>query len=98
MIYLQTKTFKKQPVKKVMKNPPGEGIPVKISRKDTGNQIRRKDSVHLQEHGCKQVSFFDTHNIHSEMTKFDEEYHLHTDNFYRKFPSMFISKKKTLFF
>ncbi|XP_052710867.1 uncharacterized protein LOC128185270, partial [Crassostrea angulata] len=48
------KTLKKQPGKRVKRNASGHRTPVKISRKDIGNQIRRKDFVHLQKHGCKQ--------------------------------------------
>eukprot|EP00105_Crassostrea_gigas_P038653 XP_019922801.1 PREDICTED: uncharacterized protein LOC109617100 [Crassostrea gigas] len=48
------KTLKKKPGKRVKRNASGHGTPVKISRKNIGNQIRRKDFVHLQKHGCKQ--------------------------------------------
>lgn len=51
------KTFKIQPVKRVKRNASGHGIPVNISRKDTGNQI-----LHLQKHGCKhpQLEYFNS--------------------------------------
>lgn len=53
-VRLKRKTFKKRPVKRVKRKASGHGIPVNISRKDTGNQIKRKDSVHLQKHECNQ--------------------------------------------